>query len=92
MHMPRTHVYQVGSELVTHLRQMYGAQNVIATDVRPTPDPTRPQPYGANLTLVLTLPPTLPLMNLDRTIESGVSLRLMIPLKPTLRCVRPRRT
>ena len=25
---------QVGSELVSHLRQMYGAQNVIATDVR----------------------------------------------------------
>ena len=24
----------MGSELVTHLRQMYGAQNVIATDVR----------------------------------------------------------
>ena len=34
MHMPRTHMHQVGSELVTHLRQMYGAQNVIATDVR----------------------------------------------------------
>ena len=27
-------MHQVGSELVTHLRQMYGAQNVIATDVR----------------------------------------------------------
>ena len=59
MHMPRTHVYQVGSELVTHLRQMYGAQNVIATDVRPNsnPDPNpnpilthsvnlRPNPYA----------------------------------------------